>query len=305
MSAAFGREGYFGFKLQTTKGSYEAPDTWLPLLDLPPGRRQRGFRGIAEHHNYVVLNMADRNAYQSKYFSAGRWVEGSISVPLIPGAVGNLLSWIQGRDTDGQGAWGSVLVDCVHAVKKITDCKVRRARFRFRKSREVDCMLDVAALLMEAGSPTSPSIPTAPPYVFTEAAVQLETGGQGLSADVHCERIVIDIDNVVEEPAEGMRLRESTTPLQLYNLAGVRCTGVFDRDFVDSGVYDDFISGTEAALSIVLQRGTDTCTFTLPRLVYEADSVDLPGVGDERIVERVAFRALGSVDGATAPITLS
>ena len=305
MSAAFGREGYFGFKLQTAKGSYVTPDTWLPLLALPPERQQRGFRGLAQHHNYVVLNMADRNAYQSKYFSAGQWVEGSIAVPLIPGAVANLLSWIQTRDSDGQGAWASVLVDCVHTVKKITDCKVRRARFQLRKEREVDCVLDVAGLLMEAGSPTSPSIPTAAPYVFTEASVQLDKGGQGLGEDVHCERIVIDLDNVVEEPSEGMRLRQSTAPLQLYNLAGVRCTGVLDRDFVDSDVYDDFLSGTEAALTVTLQRGLDTCMFTLPRIVYEADSAALPGVGDERIVERAAFRALGSVDGATAPITLS
>ncbi len=305
MSAAFSKEGYFGFKLQTAKGTHEAPDTWLPLLSLPPGRRQRGFRGLAQHHNYVVLNMADRNAYQSKYFSAGQWVEGSISVPLIPGAVANLLSWIQTRDTDDQGAWGSVLVDCVQTVKKITDCKVRRARLGLRKGREVDCVLDVAALLMEAGSPTSPSIPTAAPYIFTEASVQLDKGGAGLAEDVHCERIVIDIDNVVEEPSEGMRLRQSTVPLQLYNLAGLRCTGVFDRDFTDSDVYDDFISGTEAALTVTLQRGVDTCTLTLPRIVYEADSTALPGVGDERIVERLAFRALGSVDGATAPITLS
>jgi hypothetical protein len=198
-----------------------------------------------------------------------------------------------------------VLVDCVSAVKKLTDCKVRRVRFRFRKGEVVDSIIDVAGLLMEAGSPTAPSIPTAAPYVFTEASVQLETGGQGLADDVHCERIVIDIDNVVEEPSDGMRLRQSTAPLQLYNLAGIRCTGVLDRDFVDSDVYDDFISGTEAALAVTLQRGVDTCTFTLPRLVYEADSAALPGVGDERIVERVAFRALGSVDGATAPITLS
>jgi len=305
MSPALSKEGYFGFKLQAAKGSYVTPDTWLPLLAVPPGRRQAGFRGLAQHHNYVVLNMADRNAYQSKYFSAGQWVEGSISVPLIPGAVASLLSWIQTRDSDDQSAWASVLVDCVNAVKKITDCKVRRVRFRLQKGREADCILDLAGLLLEAGSPTSPSIPTAAPYVFTEAAVQLETGGQGLADDVHCERIVIDIDNVVEEPAEGMRLRESTAPLQLYNLAGIRCTGVLDRDFVDSDVYDDFISGTEAALTVTLQRGVDTCTFMLPRLVYEADSAALPGVGDERIVERVAFRALGSTDGATAPITLS
>ena len=304
MAAAFGREGYFGFKLQVAKGTYVAPDTWLPLLALPAGRGQPGLRGLSQHHNVVVLNMADRNAYQSKYFSAGQWVEGSICVPVIPGAVGNLLSWVQTRDTDGQGAWASVLMDCVHAVKKITDCKVRRARLRFRKGREVDCILDLGALLMEAGSATSPSIPTAAPYVFTEASVQLVKGGQPLAGDVHCERVVIDIDNLVEEPAEGMRLRESTAPLQLYNLAGVRCTGVLERDFVDSDLYDDFLSGTEAALTITLQRGVDTCTVTLPRLVYEADSTDLPGVGDERIVEMVAFRALGSLDGATGPVTV-
>jgi len=36
---------------------------------------------------------------------AGEWAEGKIIVPVIPGVVTNLLSWIQDRDSYNQGKW--------------------------------------------------------------------------------------------------------------------------------------------------------------------------------------------------------
>lgn len=296
MAVALSKEGYFGFALQTTKGSYVAPTTWLPLVDS---------ESVAAQPNYVIVNMADRNDYQSKYYSAGRWAEGRLPLPLIPGSVADLLQWIQTRDADNQGKWASALIDCVNTVKQLTDAKVRRATFRFEKGEPVTCLLDVAALSIAEGTPASPSMPVAAPYIFREASVQLATGGGPLADDVNCERIEIVVDNVVEDPAEGMRLRDADEPLQLYNLSGIRCSGAFDRDFVDSAVYADFIAGTEAALTVTLTRGASTCTFTLPRLLYVGDGLGLPGAADARLVERVNFVALGSTDGLTPPITLA
>jgi hypothetical protein len=296
LSVALSSDGYFGFSLQTQKGQYVAPTTWLPLV---------ARETVQKRWNFAVLNMADKNDFQSKYLSAGQWAEGELPLPLIPGVVGSLLSWIQTRDADNQGKWASVLIDCVNTVKKLTDAKVRKATFSFVKGQPVQVVLDVAALLLEVGSPASPTMPLAAPYIFREAQVQLATGGGGLQADVNCERIDIVVDNVVEDPAEGLRLAYTDMPKQLYNLSGIRCWGAFDRDFVDSAVYGDFLTGTEGALTVTLTRGPATCTLTLPRILYTADNVGLPGQNDARIVEGVQFVALGSLDGQTGPIALT
>ncbi|MFQ6133603.1 MAG: hypothetical protein ACE5R4_16300 [Armatimonadota bacterium] len=296
MGVALSKEGSFGFALQISKGSYVAPDTWLPLLDAET---------VSQKHNYVFFDMADGNDFQSKYFSAGSWAEGALPLPLIPGSVSNLLSWIQDRDSDNQGEWASALIDCGNTVKQLTDAKVRRARIVLEKGKPALCLLEVVALSLAAGTPGTPAMPVAPPYIFREATVELETGGGGAAADANCERIEIVIDGMLEQPAEGMRLRDAANPLQLYNLSGVRCVGSFDRDFVDSGVYDDFLAGTESALTVTLTRDVNVCTVTLPRIVHAEDEVGLPGSAERRLVERVNFVALGSTDGATAPVILA
>ncbi len=301
MATALSKEGYFGFGLQSVKGSYVSPDNWLPLMDWGSRRADT----VQLQNNYVALDLADSQDYQSKYFSAGQWAEGSLRFPLIPGMLTDLLAWIQDRDDDNQGMWASALIDCVYEVKKLTDMKVQRARIDLVKGEPVMCSLDVAALKLEAGSATTPSIPTAAPYVFREATVELATGGGALAEDINCEKIRIVIDNLVEEPAEGMRLVSAAAPVQLYNLSGVRCWGALSRDFVDNDVYGDFASGTEAALAIELARGAVSATISLPRILYVADDLGLPGSHEKRIVEKVDFLALGSVDGETAPVILS
>jgi len=302
MPVALSHQGAFGFALQSAKGSFVSPNTWLPLI-------QEGGRGPADSlqlkKNYVPLDLADVNAYQSKYFAAGAWAEGNLRFPLIPGALSNLFSWIQDRDSYNQGKWASALIDCVEEVKKLTDVKVRQVTFDLIKGQPVVCTLQVAALKMDSGTTPSPSMPTAAPYIFREATVELATGGGALAEDVNCEKMRLVVDTALEDTDEGLRLAATAEPVQLYNLAGVRCWGAFSRDFVDNEVYADFATGTEAALTITLQRGEATAELALPRILYTADDLGLPGSNRQRIVEKVDFLALGSLDGQTAPISLS
>ena len=102
-----------------------------------------------------------------------------------------------------------------------------------------------------------------------------------------------------------MRLAASAEPLQLYNTAGCRVRGALSRDFVDNAVYADFADEQEAALTISLQRGVNSASLTLPRVLYTQDNLGLPGSHERRIIETVQFIALGSTDGQTAPITLA
>ncbi len=302
MAVALAQEGSFGFGLQSVKGTFVSPTTWLPLMQVEG--RENG-DNIELRKNYRVLDLADANDYESRYYSAGEWAEGQVAVPLIPGVLTQLFSWIQDRDSNNQGKWASAVVDCINEVKKLTDLKVRKATIDLLKGEPVGCLLDVAGLKLEQGVTPSPNMPAAAPYVFREATIEIATGGGGLAADVNCERIRLEIDNAVEGAEEGLRLSSSPGPLQLYNLAGVRCTGAFSRDFVDNAVYRDFAEGVEAALSITLARGEATAVISLPRMLYTASDLGLPGSHEKRIVEKVEFVGLGSIDGLTPPISLS
>jgi hypothetical protein len=299
MAVALAQEGAFGFGVQAAQGNYVAPSVWLPLMG--------GERGdsITWRKNYVTLDMADGNDFESRYFGVGEWAEGQITVPLVPGAITSLLSWVQDRDQDNQGKWASLLVDCVHEVKKVTDAKVRRLTLDLVKGKPAICTLDVAGLKMESGLSAAVNMPTAAPYLYREATVEIASGGGALTADVDCEQIRIVIENMVEDPAEGLRLAEGSSPKHLYNLCGVRCRGAISRDFVDTALYGDFAAGQEAALRIQLARGASTATISLPRVLYTESDLGLPGSHEKRIVETVQFVALGSLDGLTAPVVLS
>lgn len=300
MAVALAQEGAFGFGLQTQKGVGVSPTVWLPLM---------GGAGESDtlqwRKNYVTLDLADQNAYQSKYYSVGEWVEGKVTVPLVPGSLTTLLSWVQDRDADGQGKWASVVVDCVHEVKKITDAKVRRMVVEFAKGQPVTCTLELAGLKMESGTQPSPNMPTAAPYLYREATVEIAKGGESLEEDVACERVRLVIDNMVEDPAEGLRLVSSKYPQELYNLSGVRCQGSLSRDFVDAGLYADFAAGQEAALRLELSRGAAGASMALPRVLYTESDLGLPGSHEQRITETVQFLGLGSVDGLTPPVVLA
>ena len=298
MAVALAQEGAFGFGVQSAQGNYVAPSVWLPLMG------GEGADTIHWKKNYVTLDMADNNDYESRYFGVGEWAEGQITVPLIPGSITTLLSWVQDRDQDNQGKWASLLVDCVHEVKRVTDAKVQRMTLDLIKGKPVTCVLEIAGLKMESGAAAAVTMPVAAPYLYREASVEIASAGGSLTADVDCEAIRIVIDNMVEEPAEGLRLTTGSNPQQLYNLSGVRCRGAISRDFVDTALYADFVSGQEAALSVQLTRGASTATISLPRVLYTASDLGLPGSHEKRIKEQVQFLALGSVDGLTAPVVL-
>ena len=79
----------------------------------------------------------------------------------------------------------------------------------------------------------------------------------------------------------------------------------FWLDFTDFDASPYGFGGQEAALALTLTRGVASAAITLPRVLYTGSEMGLPGAHDRRIVERVEFTALGSVDGVTAPVTLA
>lgn len=295
MSVALSQEGAFGFGVQAKQGEYVSPSVWLPAIG--------DGESIQLRKNYVTLDMADGNDFQSRYYSAGEWADGQIQVPMVPGCITGLLSWAQDRDQDNQGKWASLLVDCVHVQKKITDAKVRRMTLEFIKGKPVICTLDVTALDMTSGTAVAVNMPTPTPYLFRDADFEIAAAGGALEAAAGIESLKIIIDNCVENPAEARHHKGKLA--SLYNLAGVRCSGEISRDFVDNALYADFEAGQEAAIRVQLTRGASTAVICLPRVLYTASNLGLPGSHEQRIVETVKFIGLGSLDGLTAPIVLS
>jgi len=282
--------GSFGFAIQKEKGCFTTPDTWLPTLAVedPLGLRK-------SYQTYSA-----QGGYVNRYNETGTWAEGDLFIPLTPGVMANLLSWIQDRDSNNQGRWASLLVDIDGSTSplKVRDAKVRQAAFFLRPNEPVLCKLSVAGLHAERGKCYHPVMPTAAPYIYKEAEMELATDGGALSTATLGE-VTVMADNSIEEAA-------NVPPWGLANCAGVRVTGTINRDLMISAIYADFAEGEEAAMSIELCRGANSLCLSLPRILYTnwlAMLYPVPKL--PRQMERVTFIGLGSTDGATPPIVLA
>jgi len=275
--------GSFGLALQKEKGCFTTPDTWLPTLAVedPLGLRK-------SYQTYSA-----QGGHVNRYNETGKWAEGNLFIPLVPGVMANLLSWIQDRDSNSQGKWASLLVDIDGSTSplKVRDAKVRQAAFFLRPGEPVLCKLSVAGLHAERGKGYHPVMPTAAPYIYKEAEMELAPDGGALSPATLGE-VTVTVDNSIE----GWMV--NVPPRDLPNFAGVRATGTISRDFTDSAIYAAFAEGEEAAMSIELCRGANSLCLSLPRILYTKWGLSAAG-------EVVTFIGLGSTDGATPPIVLA
>jgi len=302
----------FGFQLQTEEGTEVADDVlWVPFNDALDFKLQT---------NMEPYRQGDYNDYLHLMFSTGQWFEGGVPVSLIPDVtvLTDLFAWITTRDSYNQGKWASVyMYDTTRGIRSVVDVKVREATFRFEKGGIV--RLDLALVGKKPGT-ESPTISFAEgrrtgPFLWRETQVSLNTGGASLTETVDIEAAEVRIDNMVEEPAEGLRITDSNGqyPQKLYNVGAINCTGSFSRDFLDTSVYDAYKSqagntfGTtyDAQVQFILTRGAVSATLTVNRLQYTEYAADPSGTNEGRITEEVSWQALGSDDGSTAPLTLS
>jgi hypothetical protein len=296
-------ESSFGFAVQK-RCEARAPDVWLPLL---PEDEEDGDTGLQLVRHYEPIDLADNSDYETRYHTGGSWVAGRVVVPLIPGSIAALVNWIQNRDARNQGQWATCVLDRVGHVVKATDVKVARAVIRLERGRAVRVALDLLGRKCEPGRVMSPNMPTAAPYFFREARLEVAHEGGALQSEQNILRARIDIDNAVEDPKGGPDTPACVTRMgqRLRNLSGVRAWGWLERECVDSRLFDDFMAGTETAMAVVLERGASSASVVLPRLLYVGHRVPQPKTRAELLRERVDFRAFGSIDGVTAPVHLA
>lgn len=310
MSVTLEKRTAFGFQIQGSKGSEISTDVlWVPFND------NLDFKLRTNPTDY---RQADYNDYLHLMYSSGVWAEGGIPMSCNPDAtvITSLLSWIQTRDTYNQGKWASVfLYDPVRGTRAFMDVKVREAVFRFTKGEPVRLDLQLVGLSDGADSPTVVMDNREGPFLWWETAVTYDYGGAGsLSSTVDIEAAEVRIDNMLHDPADGLRITDTSIhPQQLYNIGDIDCSGSFSRDFLDSNVYTawinqasaPFITTYDGGIQFILTRGGASITILVNRFQYTDHDAPYAGSNEGRVVEAAEWRGLGSDDGATAPITLS
>ncbi len=271
---AAAKGSYVGLGLQSAQGEYMSPDTWLPLLPAP-------WAWAPQHFPRLMQDTP----------SGGEWVEGSIRVPLVPGSVVALWSWIQERDANSQGRFASLLLSHDGTATKITDCKVRKARLRLPKEAEADCLLHVVALSIGGDLATSPTVTRAAPYKL-RIVERMAKDSPGATSDIDCDSVAIDINAMLEPPGEGLKITPSPRPQSLVNLAGIRCSGTIAGEIEGTTLYQDYRGSADVHLRATLVRSYDTITFGMPHVLCTRCHRG-----------RMEFKALGGPDG-TPPIEL-
>jgi hypothetical protein len=278
MPVATSGQRVFGFTLNSKPGS----TVWLPMIE-----REGVESGLCLRKMYRLHGQTVRS-HNVRYFLGHERVDGEVAVPIIPGSVSNLLSWIQARDANNQGACADCIEDRVNQVVKASDVKVAKATFEFRHGRAVFVILEVSGPNIAPGKVLQSNVPTLAPYVFNEVEFKLAHHGQSLENETGIAYLRVVIDNNI---AEG----------DLRNVGNIRAYGHFTREITDDTVLSDFAAGVETAATIAMSRGAATCLLTLPRILY-TDHVVLSQGGV--LFERVSFFAFASVDGITPPISL-
>lgn len=305
---ALNKYGIGGFYVQT--GHRVAPATsgwtWLPFVDEPTFKWQP---------NPETLDQADRIHHDHLIYSNVQYYSGGISFYLMPGQVSQLLDWVQTRDEYNQGKWASVVLwnydeGSRHKVFA-SDVKVTRAEFVIEQNSPVRCNLDLVGISDGLGNgPTlatdwDASITDAEiaPYINRETVFTFDAEEDDLAQSYDIRNCTITIDNQVQAPEDGVRFNGSASPYRLYNEGGIRCTGSFARDYVDSDCYDAFVdmytqadwySNTRyGALAVTLTRGGTAFSLTMMKLAYNDHAPGMRGSRSGILVETLDFIAMG------------
>lgn len=272
--------GCMGFALQEQRGEFCAPVTWLPLLPTEDAD------GSSVEWCREINVFDDRRGYQTRHYASAGWAEGAVTVPIIPGVVCNLLSWLQDRDVNRQGKVASVVIDKPGQYLRLADVKIAKAVFHFRRPSPVYCVLDLLGGKRCDGPQASPAMPIADPYNFEEA--EIEIAGVGGTAEVcPVSTLLVQIDNTVIHPTENRMMG---------NMRSVRCEGKLQGE--PGWGAEDIEVGTEGAVLLHMNRGCSSLGIVFPRALFKRK-----GVQNNRIWAE--FRGLGSVDGVAPPIVLA
>jgi hypothetical protein len=287
----------FGIKVQTAKGSVAAtPTTVFPLPADTSIQYNRGDE---------VLNWGDGTAYMHTVLQKIEGVSGGLVLPLIPGYTSELADWVATEDTDMQGKWATLFFDfaSLYTVRYF-DVKVASAEIVFNRADTPRLSLTTSGLQKTTGVDlSSTAAKDTVPYKPSEIAVQMKLGGAALATVTNLHNITINVDRKLESVEDGSAIAAQTYAEFLSNQSGMGVTGTLDRRLTSSAVWDDFVAGTLAGLTVTCTRSANSDTFALASIHYGAGGDAQGGPGGAIVKQAFPFTALGSGSSyGTAPL---
>jgi len=291
-----------GFALQDAQG--EAAATPTVVYPLPEAGS-----GINPLNNYTFFSWADNNYGVSRYMSEGKWNEGTIVVPVIPGYTladdsdQVLYTWCFERaaaeyyyDT----YWATIWRDLGHVVELYADCKCVSGSIRNAAGNFMALEMSITGITVPSEPASFPDVDvvTTDPYVFNQAAVSMKLGGGDYATDSYSRDITMNFDNRNASPSDMLTKRASAYPVGLPSFEKTRWSGTIDRAFINPDIYADFKSGQEGALKEVWTADTAAVTIEFPRVVWTEDPIGIP-TEDFVKEDSLAWQGLASADGAT------
>lgn len=312
MGASLEKLTQFAFGVQSAQGTAKTSAlTWIPM---------RGTTDLEVVPNQELLDAADGYDHDHLMYSAGYHVEGNAVVSLQPidATLESLIDWILTRDSYNQGQFATVVIKDTQVQRQFMDVKVSRATFRFTAGQPVEFELALVGIQRYTATTIAQATTDATaPYLFNEATVSVDWDVSGSAvADTSIKSIQIDIDNRVQDPREGFRLRAQAYPTTLYNEGAPAITGRMTRDHIGGGSESqdpysswltqfgtNFTDAYKARLTIAVAR-TETLTLTMDNLQFTRVAAHPRGSRRGTMDQEIEFTCLADTDDA-CPIAIT
>lgn len=260
--------------------------------------------------NYEDIEFTDGRQWKACFFSGGEWLTGDVPVSLIPGYCTDLFDWVITSDADWQGKWATVWRDLIEKTEKYGDVKVASAAGTLAAGRLPELNLTLLGRVQLTGEAVGEAPPTACPYEPKEVAIKLDPDGQSPTTVTGiCKQVTYNINRMVEDGAEGMRLNGYAYPATLDNHAGIDVSGDLTAEFSDEvdalALYDAIAGQDEGSMDVTMTRAAvATATLTFRRIVWQTKTPVKITTGGFTTIS-APFKCYGSLDGATAPMTMA
>lgn len=294
-----GADGQIGWKTEVTPGTGVTVDTFQPLRS----------ESLRQDINYLDTQTLSARKVLRLTKPGEKSVQGGISLELANTDVAVLFKHMFGAvDTTGSDPYtheytpgdltGDSLTiqvgkpDSGSTVRPFTYAGCKVASWTIASTVGQIATLDLNILGMSETTGTALASAsydsTWEPFVFTEASLEIDAAAIGTVREFS-----LTGDNSIQ-----LRHRlGSATSKQPLGIGLHSYTGTVVTDFDDLTQYAKFVAGTEAALEVVFDNGTETLTITM-NVQFVGETPALSGF--ELLAQRLPFRCVSSTSDADA-----
>ncbi|MFA5262242.1 MAG: phage tail tube protein [Opitutaceae bacterium] len=181
-------------------------------------------------------------------------------------------------------------------VDTYTGCKISRATIAGTQGGIISCSLDIVGKTEVTNTGTAPAPNSAIPFILADMVLTL------VSAARETQNFQLVIDNHLD----AERFLNSTTLAQVVEMdRTIQLMSTHPYNDTNYALYDQAVGG--AAGTLVLNNGTNSCTFTFARLQVPAETPDIANKGGESLLtlNMMATKVSGSAINTTDDIAFA